>query len=229
MGKRASLLCNKCGENPKYPAQGLCRKCFFEKVSKKWRDSRSPLAPIPDLPDEKWVELEDAPGYTISNMGRVKSLNYYDEPGRHAILKLRPARKGSYLRADLDKYNIRRYVHRLVAKYFVLNPKPDEYKYVLHKDENKQNNRWDNLKWGTLSINRLDYIAHIGKENLKRRVLKKETVLDVYQSSDTVQAIAIKYNINTSTVWMIKTGYRHSSITGHINTDKRHKSKDAAI
>ena len=27
-----SILCNKCGLNPKYPAQGLCRKCYFEKV-----------------------------------------------------------------------------------------------------------------------------------------------------------------------------------------------------
>ena len=41
----------------------------------------------------------------------------------------------------------RRYlrVHRLVAKYFVKNPKPNEYDMVNHIDGDKMNNHYDNL------------------------------------------------------------------------------------
>lgn len=224
MGRKVvSKLCNKCGKEPKYPAQGLCKKCYFEKVHNKWRASRPPLIPVSDLPEEQWAEIDGAKGYMVSNLGRIKSLNYYDEPGREAILKQRATRKNSYMMIDLDKYNWRPLVHRLVATYFVTNPKPKEYDIVLHIDENKQNNRWDNLKWGTLSQNRLDYIESIGRQNLKRKVLTDKQVLEIYNSTDTQQALALKYNVNTSTIWMIKTGYRRSSITGAKNTDLRHQ------
>ena len=49
----------------------------------------------------------------------------------------------------------RRYirVHRLVALYFVENPKPLEYDIVNHKDGNKLNNHYTNLEWRNISIN----------------------------------------------------------------------------
>ena len=42
-------------------------------------------------------------------------------------------------------------VHRLVAKTFIHNP--DNLPIVMHKNNNKADNRVDNLKWGTVSDN----------------------------------------------------------------------------
>ena len=94
-------LCNKCGKEPKYPFQGLCKKCYFEKAHKKYLESRPPKLPIPDLEGELWQDIKEAPGYQVSNFGRIKSLNYYGEEGRHYILKLRQVRINSYLKADI--------------------------------------------------------------------------------------------------------------------------------
>jgi hypothetical protein len=217
--KETISLCNSCGLFPKYPSQGLCRKCFFEKIHNKWVASRPPKVEIINLPGEEWKDIIEADGYQISSFGRIKSLNYYDESGRHHILKLRESRKGGYLKADLDKYNWRPSVHRLVGIYFV--PNPHNYPLVLHKDSNKQNNHKDNLYWGNPSKNRIDYIQHTNSIGLKRTKMPIEKVLSIFNSSKTVQDIALENNVSPSTVWMIKTGYRWSSVTGIKNTDKR--------
>jgi hypothetical protein len=212
-------LCNKCGLHPKYPGQGICKKCVAEKKHQEWVTSRPEKLPIPDLPNEKWQDLIEANGYQISNYGRVKSLNYYDEPGRHYILKLREARKGGYLKADIDKHNWRPSVHRLVAMYFI--PNPEILPLVLHKDNNKQNNHYSNLYWGTFSKNRQDYIEHTIKTGISRKQMPKNQVLEIFNSPLSTQQLALKFSIETSTVWMIKSGYRWSKITGAIKNDKR--------
>ena len=55
---------------------------------------------------------------------------------------------------DIDSGK-RRYlrVHRLVAKYFVNNPKPNEYDIVNHIDGDKMNNHYTNLEWCNISEN----------------------------------------------------------------------------
>ncbi|HDY88505.1 MAG TPA: hypothetical protein ENH82_10410, partial [bacterium] len=100
--------------------------------------------------------------YQISNMGRVKSLTRKHRFGyskKIKILQPFPNHKG-YLRVDLRKDGQRdcRQIHRLVLEAFVsLCPERMECR---HLDGNPQNNRLDNLMWGTRSENQQDRIVH---------------------------------------------------------------------
>ena len=84
--------------------------------------------------------------YEVSNMGRVRSLNYRGH-GKIQILKPYKDSRG-YLRIDLFKNRKKQIckLHRLVA--FVFIPNNDETKMEInHKDENKENNSVENLEW----------------------------------------------------------------------------------
>lgn len=204
-------LCNKCGKEPKYPSQGLCKKCFFEKTHKRYLESRPPKLPIPDLQGEIWQDIKEAPGYQISNLGRVKSLNYYGEEGRHHLLKLRQARIGGYLKADIDKYNWRPSVHRLVAVYFI--PNLENKPFVNHKDGNKQNNIIGNLEWVTRVENQLHAAKELKVQKKRKDRLQENEVLDILNSSKTVQFLCLKYKISFTTVWSIREGRTWNSVT----------------
>lgn len=109
---------------------------------------------------EEWKPVEEFEGlYEVSNFGRVRSLNhkranrysYYIQKGR--ILKSGLNKKTGYWTVVLSKngkYFTKR-VHQLVAKAFI--PNPNNYPCVNHKDENKNNNKFDNLEWCTYKYN----------------------------------------------------------------------------
>ena len=102
---------------------------------------------------EEWRDIKGYEGkYQVSNLGRVKSLKNCKGNCREKILKLRPNKNG-YIRIELYIYgkNKKFPVHRLVAAAFI--PNPDNYKEVNHKDEDKTNNRVDNLEWCTRKYN----------------------------------------------------------------------------
>jgi hypothetical protein len=111
-----------------------------------------------ELQGEEWKE---APGFfgtvLVSNMGRLKSASTGRilKPGR--LKKYERYGRGSYLIIcrrikGTDGYFTKTdYVHRLVAKVFI--PNPYGRLYVNHLDENKENNRVDNLEWCTAREN----------------------------------------------------------------------------
>lgn len=111
--------------------------------------------------EEKWKDIRGYEGYyQISNLGRVKSLDravvYSDGrvrkfPGK--IMALTDISNAGYIVVSLQKNNIREKftIHKLVASHFC--PNPDNKPIVNHLDENKLNNRSDNLCWATYTEN----------------------------------------------------------------------------
>ena len=103
--------------------------------------------------EEEWRDVKGYEGlYQVSNLGRVKSLNY-KRTGKSKILRPQGTRLG-YLRIRLFKGGEckRHYIHRLVLMTF----SPVENMENLdcnHLDENKENNNLNNLEWCTRSYN----------------------------------------------------------------------------
>ncbi len=87
--------------------------------------------------EEVWRNINN---YEVSTTGRVRN------PRTGKIVNPRKDKYG-YLVVGLYKDGVRKFckVHRLVAQAFL--PNPDGLPIVNHKDENKENNRVDNLEW----------------------------------------------------------------------------------
>lgn len=119
---------------------------------------------IPDLENEIWKDIHGYEGYyQISNLGRVKSVPrwiYYSDGRKYyyqsVLLELNTDHGGYRTVVLTINTNLTTYkVHRLVAEAFI--PNPDNLPQVNHKDENKSNNRVDNLEWCDM-----DYNNHYG-------------------------------------------------------------------
>lgn len=95
---------------------------------------------------EEWRTIKDFPNYKISNLGRVYSILRNGTSG--GIRKTNLSHNG-YVQVSLkcDNNLVNKRVSRLVAEAFI--PNPDNKSDVNHIDENKTNNRVDNLEWCT--------------------------------------------------------------------------------
>ena len=103
--------------------------------------------------EEVWKDIEGYEGlYQVSNLGRVKSLDRtiahkrFGQCKRKGVILKQVERRG-YLWVDLTGKNKAVSVHRLVAEAFI--PKLKGKNQVNHIDENRSNNRVDNLEWVT--------------------------------------------------------------------------------
>lgn len=101
---------------------------------------------------EIWKNIKEYENiYQVSNLGRIKSLNY-KRTGKEQILKQMPNNKG-YATVELYQGKNRKkiYVHRLVAEAFIDNP--NNLPYIDHINTNKTDNRVENLRWVTAKEN----------------------------------------------------------------------------
>ena len=100
------------------------------------------------MEEEIWKPIKGYEGlYEISNLGRVKSLNYKGT-GKEKILKNTENSKG-YLMVCLTKNGKQKLfkIHRLVAEAFI--PNPENKPCIDHINTIKNDNRVENLRWVT--------------------------------------------------------------------------------
>ena len=102
--------------------------------------------------NEKWIEIpfpevENPPLYKISNYGRIRSFQNDTLNGEIINGSKIQGYKSLNIRAK-NKKSLNRYVHKLVAEFFLPKDNEDK-KFVLHLDHDKLNNYWENIRWAT--------------------------------------------------------------------------------
>lgn len=108
---------------------------------------------------EKWLPVVGYEGiYEVSDQGRVRSLSRVTSRGnriRGRVLKERRLPNGRpRISLAYNAKNVDAYVYRLVLEAFV-GPCPDGME-ALHWDDDFDNNRIENLRWGTRTDNMRD-------------------------------------------------------------------------
>lgn len=110
---------------------------------------------------EIWADCEGFPGYEVSTLGRVRGK---DRTAKHKYgTRVVPGKvlKGSYekgyhrVHLGVNGKRVKMRVHRLVAITFLGQAAPS--KVIDHIDDDKANNRVDNLRWVTQVVNMEKY------------------------------------------------------------------------
>lgn len=110
----------------------------------------------------EWVKIKDF-DYSVNNKGEVKNNK------TNRILKTTTSTSG-YLFVQLcEGKTYMKYVHRLVAEAFI--PNPNNLPQVDHIDGDKKNNVVSNLRWVTVSENRMSFGSELRAKNRMRKVL----------------------------------------------------------
>lgn len=101
------------------------------------------------IDSEEWRPVVGYEGvYAVSSSGRVMRVAAGAGTRVGTILKPKPQKSG-HLSVGLcvNGVKTRHRVHRLVATAFI--PNPDNLPFVLHWDDDPENNSVENLRWGT--------------------------------------------------------------------------------
>lgn len=179
---------------------------------------------------EHWKPIKGFSGYQVSDHGRIKSLKF----GKERILKPWVVGAG-YLQVSLwnEGTEQKKLVHRLVLEAFMGNP--EEKQECNHKNGNKTDNYLGNLEWKSHSEN-MRHADETGLWNIKgeknsQAKLTENEVLEILNDSVAgvpQQEIAVKYNVDRSTISLIKTGRTWSHVTG-IAYKKPYSKKPAVF
>lgn len=140
---------------------------------------------------ENWKAIAEAPGYEISDKGRVRN-----SKGQRPGIMHPKTKANGYLEITMyvnGKY-ISRTVHRLVAMAFLL---PDPTRSTInHKNDKKKDNRYTNLEWNTVRENN----AHSAHKRLAVNNPKRAHKLTL----EKVFAIRLRHAANGDTLTIAK-------------------------
>jgi len=134
------------------------------------------------MDEEIWKDIEGYEGlYQISNLGRIKTIS---RQGTNTRFIKKDIRKDGYIQVHLTKNSKMKnfLLHRLIAQTFI--PNPNNFKYINHKDGNKQNNDISNLEWCTSSQN-IFHAYNAGLINRRKKVNqydKNNNLINTFES-----------------------------------------------
>lgn len=146
------------------------------------------------MEEEIWKDIEESIYYQVSNLGRVKRLQHqkWCKPNnsfsiyKERILRLSNKNTKKYWRIKI-KYktgiSVMESVHRLVGKSFI--PNPENKPQVNHMDDNKNNNRWDNLEW----VTNLENMQHANLNGKREHLNAAKSGINSYMNKHSEETI----------------------------------------
>lgn len=148
--------------------------------------------------NEIWKPVPEFEGrYEVSTEGRVRSWvnNYGNRRNEPKILNPRNDRDGYSKVALCNKGKMNNFlVHRLVAMTFIQNPL--NLPCINHKDEDKTNNRIDNLEWCDRKYNN-----NYGSRNERISKVNSRSVLQYDRFGNLVKEWSSTIEVSRQTGW----------------------------
>lgn len=180
-----------------------------------------------DFWDEEWKDLvfdnmQEKSKYKISNYGRVLSF-YFSKEGKLIQSNSKVGYK-NFTCKDKNGKTIYRYMHRLVAEYFLDEPREDQ-NMVIHLDGNKHNNYYKNLAWASQKEKRAHqdklkpgwhqwgnwgYRKYSKLTETQVKLIKKK--INDPNRKTRMKIIAKRYGISVMQLYRIKSGENWSSV-----------------
>lgn len=169
--------------------------------------------------NEAWKPIAEYPKYEISNLGNVRTWrkrgNFKNDISDSPKI-LKPWLSNGYQMVTLIERGKKKHfaIHRLVAISFI-GEVPDRH-VVCHKDDNKLNNRLDNLYYGTYSQNGKDAVMNKRLRSGENHPDAKLSDADV----DTIRHLVVSLGKTHKEVADIF-GVARTTISGIINSGRR--------
>ncbi len=146
---------------------------------------------------EDWKQIEVAPDYYVSTLGRVMSKTPHRIKPKILGIRLNPSGYPMvYMQLSFQKY-ITVDTHRLVAKAFI--PNPENKAEVNHKNGIKTDNRVENLEWVTKQEN-IRHRISTGIWKYKVPLSRVNEVIERNKNGETQKQLAREFGCSQGTI-----------------------------